>query len=166
MTLREYDPRQGQAFQGDVAIIPIPPDIEVATGDEIQPVEGRLIMQQGEATGHHHVIELGRQRMRFFRGSPGVAPEIGLRATRTHPAIGGGGSHATARLYRDPNACAELSQRGILTRIDLAIGCLVVAGGSVVISHEEHDGIRLPPGNYYVGRQAESADGAQRFVQD
>jgi len=41
--IRDYDPALGQAFQGDVSIIPIPDDIEVSTVDEIQPVDGRLI---------------------------------------------------------------------------------------------------------------------------
>ena len=56
--------------------------------------------------------------------------------------------------------------KGILTRGDLAIGCLVVEGVSVVVTHEEHDGIRLPPGNYYVGRQVESAGAEERVVAD
>lgn len=48
MPVRNYDPRQGQAFQGDVAIIPIPDDIAIATTEEILPVAGRLIIQAGE----------------------------------------------------------------------------------------------------------------------
>jgi hypothetical protein len=167
MPVRDYDPREGQAFQGDIAIIPMPPDIEVGTTDEIEPVEGRLIIQEGEATGHHHAIEVERQGARFFRRPSQVAPVIGIRDARLRRAFGGGGrSHGTARLYRDRNAIEELRDRRILTRTDLAIGCLIVEGCTVVLSHEEHDGIRLPPGNYYVGRQAESVGDEERLVLD
>jgi hypothetical protein len=145
MPIRNYDPRRGQAFQGDIAIIPLPADIDIDTAEEIEPVEGRLIIQRGEATGHHHVIELGRRRVRYFRQPPRMAPDTGMRDTHLHRALG---------------------QRGILTRTDLAIGCLIVEGGSVVVSHEEHDGIRLPPGNYYLGRQAEKFGDEERVVLD
>jgi hypothetical protein len=166
MPIRNYDPRRGQAFQGDVAIIPLPADIDVDTAEEIEPVEGRLIIQRGEATGHHHVIELGRRRVRYFRQPPRMAPDTGMRDTHSRRAFGGGRDHGIARLYRDWIAILDLGQRGVLTRTDLAIGCLIVEGGSVVVSHEEHDGIRLPPGNYYLGRQAEKFGDEERVVLD
>jgi hypothetical protein len=69
-------------------------------------------------------------------------------------------------MFRDPAAVAELVRRGILTRRDLTIGCLVVEGAPVTVTHEEHDSIRLPPGSYYVGRQIESAGAEQRLIGD
>jgi len=58
-----------------------------------------------------------------------------------------------------PAVGQEMVNRGILARADLAVGVLVVEGRPVVVSHEEHDGIRLPPGNYLIGRQVESVGG-------
>ena len=48
--------RAGMAFQGDVSIIPVPADGGIDRSDEIKPVDGRLILQEGEVTGHHHAI--------------------------------------------------------------------------------------------------------------
>jgi hypothetical protein len=166
MQVRNFDPRQGQAFQGDIAIIPMPKTIAIATTDEIKPRDGRLIIQEGEVSGHHHAIDL--PRVRRFRddtrqlGDPGAA----TRDTRLLKKFCGSKQIIGARLYRDAAAVAALQQAGLITRADLAIGCLIVEGDSVVVSHEEHDGIRLPKGNYYLGRQIESAGAEERVVAD
>lgn len=180
MQIRNFDPAQGQAFQGDIAIVPIPACIIIGTADEIKPSAGRLIIQEGEATGHHHAIELPRQQ--HFRAASAVAgdPNLVVRDTRLRKAFASAravsalmssdapydGQVGTARLYRDPGAVEELLQCGVLTRTDLAVGCLIVEDGPVVLSHDEHDGIRLPVGKYYVGRQVESAGAEERVVQD
>jgi hypothetical protein len=160
MQVQDYDPRQGQAFQGDVAIIPMPDDIAIATNEEIAPIEGRLIIQEGERSGHHHAIHLF-ERVAHFRDdglARGPAPSAGAKRTESQ--------RGTARLYRDAGAAGLMVIRGLLTRSDLAIGCLVVTGGPIVISHEEHDGIRVPPGNYLVGRQVEGTGTDERMVFD
>lgn len=165
MKVRDFDPRAGQAFQGDIAIVPMPSSIAIATSDEIRPVDGRLIIQEGEVSGHHHAIAVPRERR--FRddkrqlGDPSVATRSSkLRGMFAGKKVG------TAHLYRDAHAVAELRRAGTLSRIDLAIGCLIVKDGPVTISHEEHDGIRLPVGNYYLGRQVESAGAEERVVAD
>ena len=53
-----------------------------------------------------------------------------------------------------------------LTRADLAVAVLIVENGPMVVSHQEHDGIRLPAGNYLIGRQIESAGAEERVVED
>lgn len=164
MNIRDYDPTQGQAFQGDVAIIPMPKDIEIARHDEIKPVDGRLILQEGEVTGHHHAIVLERPDATANAARP-------VKTSRTAEKLMADAEAGrivvpTARLFRDPEAVAELVRRGLLTRGDLAVGCLVVEGNSFVVGHEEHDGIRLPEGNYYIGRQIESAGAEERIVAD
>jgi hypothetical protein len=165
MAVRSYDPRQGQAFQGDIAIIPIPAGIAIATDEEIPPVEGRLIIQAGETSGHHHAIDLSGRAVRFrddglARGLPAKAAAPCAKARPVAP-------KATAHFYRDGLTARLMVIRGLLTRADLAVGCLVVKGGPVVISHEEHDGIRLPPGNYLVGRQIQaSLQGEPRTIGD
>jgi len=164
MPVRNYDPRQGQAFQGDVAIIPIPGDIAIATTEEIPPVQGRLVLQAGELTGHHHAIDLFERVARFR--DDGLARSLSSRAAARRRQASAP-PRATAHLYRDAAAAEQMVSRGLLTRFDLAIGCLVVAGGAVVVSHEEHDGIRVPPGNYLIGRQIEGAlQGGPRAVFD
>lgn len=164
MKIRDYDPAAGCAFQGDVAIVPIPADISIMTGDEIKPVAGRLILQEGEVTGHHHAIAISRRQ--FRQATPAANPDLQIRDTRLRKAFAGGAKIGSARLYRDPRAIEEMRRRGILDRTDLAIGCLVIEGGSAVVRHEEHDGARLPAGNYYVGRQVESVGAEERMVAD
>jgi hypothetical protein len=160
MPIRNYDPRHGQAFQGDVAIIPVPDDIAIATDDEIAPVEGRLIIQEGEQSGHHHAIRLFDRVAHFRDDGLARGPARSARGKGTPSQTG------TAHLYRDASAAELMVALGLLTRADLAIGCLVVTGDSVVISHEEHDPIRVPPGNYLVGRQIEGTGANERLVID
>lgn len=165
MNVRDFDPRAGQAFQGDIAIVPMPASIAIATTDEIKPVDGRLIIQEGEASGHHHAIALPRER-RFRDDTRQLGdPSIATRSPKLRRMFAGK-KLGTAHLYRDANAVAALRHAGTLSRVDLAIGCLVVEGGPVTISHEEHDGVRLPVGNYYLGRQVESAGAEERVVAD
>lgn len=166
MQVREFDPSQGQAFQGDVVIVALPANIKIATKEEIKPVAGRLILQEGEVSGHHHAINMTRSRN--FRADTRVIgdPALATHDRRLKRAFGGKKIEASAKLYRDDRAIEALRAAGVLTRTDLAIGCLVIEGGPVVVSHEEHDSIRLPPGNYYIGRQVESAGAEERVVAD
>lgn len=169
MQIRDYDPTLGQAFQGDVAIIPIPAGITIALTDEIKPVDGRLIIQEGEVSGHHHAVQLPLARN--FRPDTATAGDPIMATTRSpklRRAFGGrrAADIGSARMFRDPSVASQMLRRGLLTRTDLAIGCLVVEGGPVVVSHEEHDGIRLPAGNYLIGRQVESVGAEERVVAD
>src|SRR6185437_7755457 len=166
--VRKYDPKQGQAFQGDIAIIPMPSTIAIATSDEIKPRDGRLIIQEGEVSGHHHAITL--PRVRNFRDDTRQLgdPSVATRSPKLRRAFGGKSKQTigAARLFRDPAAVAKLRRAGLLTRTDLAIGCLVVEGEPAIVAHEENDAIQLPVGNYYVGRQVESAGAEERVVAD
>jgi hypothetical protein len=152
MPVRDYDSRQGQAFQGDIAIIPMPADIEIATSDEIAPSEGRLTIHTGELSGHHHAIDLFEHAAHFRDGGLAHAPESEAMTT-ARPA-----QRATARFYRARWSAHGMVSRGVLTRDDLAIGYLVVEGDPVVLTHEEHDGIRIPCGRYLVVRQTGTAE--------
>jgi hypothetical protein len=165
MKIHDYDPAQGQAFQGDIAIIPIPKEIGISTVQEIAPVKGRLILQEGEVSGHHHAIEL---RQRNFQALPAIAgdPLMATRSPKLRKALGGIPAAATARMYRDDEAVATMVSKGILARADLAVACLVIEGGPMSVTHEEHDGIRLPIGRYLIGRQIESAGAEERVVRD
>lgn len=166
MTSRIFDwnPADGQAFQGDVSIIPIPKGVKVSTADEIKPVDGRLIIQEGEATGHHHAIALPS---RNFRPAAELGdPVLKTRSPRLARTFGSKAKVASAHLYRDASVAGAMQRAGILARTDLAVACLVVEDGPVVVQHEEHDGIRVPPGSYLIGRQIESAGAEERVVAD
>lgn len=167
MKIHNYDPGLGQAFQGDVSIIPIPDDIAIATTEEISPVKGRLILQEGEVSGHHHAVDL---RQKHFQKQPRETgdPLLATRDPKLKKMLGGMAKETvgTARMYRDAGVPAEMVRRRILTRADLAIACLVIEGAPMSVTHEEHDGIRLPVGRYLIGRQVESAGAEERIVAD
>ena len=177
-TIHDYDPAKGMAFQGDGSIIPIPKGIKIDRSDEIAPVNGRLILQEGEVSGHHHAITL----MVIEEAKKQRSEKLATRSGTEHAVIDGvytatidillkdaqAGKIAvpTARLYRDPAAVEAMRVAGIITRVDLAVAVLVVETGPMCLSHEEHDTIRIPPGEYLIGRQIESAGAEDRVVAD
>lgn len=156
-SIKDFDPRDGLAFQGDISIIPIPSDIAINRTEEISPIDGRLIIQEGELTGHHHAIDLRPPRVH----------SVNSQVERLmSDASGGRIPLPSAHFYRDPKVVEGMVRRGILTRSDLSIGVLIVEVGPMVLRHEEHDGIRLPVGVYLIGRQVESAGAEERRIAD
>jgi hypothetical protein len=151
-SIKDFDRSAGLAFQGDIAFIPLPDGYTPKTNDEVPPIDGRLIIQEGEASGHHHAIKLPQPTM--FRDD---ALARGMAVAESLP---------TVRMFRDNSLAQRLVRDGYLTRADLCIGFLVVENGPVVVAHEEHDGIRFHPGVYYCGRQIESAGAEERVVID
>lgn len=158
--IRDFDPKHGMAFQGDVAIVPIPDSIakRLSRSEEIKPIHGRLILQEGEVSGHHHAIAL-MERPADMQWSPAVDALMA-------DALAGRIELPNAKMFRDASLINELVHAKLLTRSDLAVGVLVVSGGPMTVSHEEHDSIRLPVGSYYIGRQVESAGAEERRVAD
>ncbi len=154
----DYDPTKGCAFQGDVSIIPIPASLKIDRSDEILPINNRLILQEGEITGHHHAIALMEREPQ--------APRNREADRLMSDTLAGKIAVPTAKTYRDPKAVEAMVRLGILTRADLAVCVLVIEVGAMCLQHEEHDGIRIPPGNYLVGRQVESAGAEERMVAD
>jgi hypothetical protein len=101
MNIRNYDPTKGMAFQGDVSIISIPAGITINRTDEVSPVAGRLILQEGEITGHHHAIALAE------RPSPRELDEPNLMVERLiSDALANKIVLPSARLFRDPSVGA------------------------------------------------------------
>lgn len=165
MNIRDWNPAEGQAFQGDIILMRAPDGISIATADEVRPIEGRLILQEGEVSGHHHAITLERPAGRS-EGEPARPRRTSRTAERLmSDALANRIAVPTARLYRDDAALRAMALAG-LRRTDLCIGFLVVEGAPALVSHEEHDGIRVPPGVYYCGRQVESAGAEERIVAD
>ncbi len=161
MRVVDFDPAKGQAFQGDVAIVAVPADLAAGLNrsDPVPAEGGRLILLEGELTGHHHavdVLERPAQKPKPVRAAdPGLVTAMGLRHEKGAPA-----------LFRDTALADRLVRANILARADLCVAFLTVEGGFVTVSHPEHDGIRLPEGCFYVGRQIESAGEDERRVAD
>lgn len=173
MTDRTYNPSEGMAFQGDVSIIPVPDHITHSELHEIAPINGRLILQEGEATGHHHAIPLyAGKKPKNFRAAVKESGDVfsGISDTKLRKRLKSGSaktiSFPTAKLYRDPSVAEAMVRDKILTRADLAVGVLVVKDGEMKVTHEEHDAIILSPGRYLIGNQVESAGAEERRVID
>lgn len=152
--IRDWNPDEGDARQGDVYLFRIPDTIKISNVLEIEPRAGRLVLLAGEFSGHHHAIKLPQSEINEKQGRS-------LPHNNARP--------GNARMYRDARAAEALVQAGELTRGDLCIGFLVVETGPVVLRHEEHDAIRIPIGRYYCGRQIESTVAErdrERLVQD
>lgn len=161
MNIRDWNPDDGDAYQGDIILFRIPDSIRINTNAEIHPRDGRLTIAEGELTGHHHAITLFRED-----GSGGGLATISRAESDAMLASALAPTPGTARLYRDDGAIEKLIKRGELTTAVLAIGILVVDGSPVILSHDEHDAIRIPVGRYYVGGQQEFDAGAMRRVAD
>lgn len=165
MKIHDWNPDDGDALQGDVCLFRIPDTIKLDTSDEIAAKDGRLILAEGEVTGHHHAI-WGRNPPAMFRedgAGAGVstADTAAMLKTAARKAKSG-----TAKLYRDAAAIRALMRCGDLTTDALAIGVLVVERHPVVLRHDEHEAIRIPPGRYYVGGQQEWDAAEARRVAD
>jgi hypothetical protein len=158
--IRDFDPTQGQAFQGDILILPVPTKLAktLSRSLKIPPREGRLILAEGEITGHHHAIALPG-----FRSQPVMFRDDGLARDMS---LAQGIPVGTAAMYRDSKLAEQMVRAGPLTRSDLVVGFLVIEGAPMVVTHEEHDGIRLPVGVYLIGNQVESVRAEERRVAD
>jgi hypothetical protein len=164
MRIIDWNPDAGDLCQGDVVLLRIPDRLALVVEDEVKPRDARLILAEGEATGHHHAIWLPQPTM--FRDDAlarelEAAPLTATAAVKQQQAQAG-----AARLYRAPETVRQLIQMGELAHDRLAIGFLVVEGGSVILRHDEHDAVRIPPGRYYVGGQSEWDAAEERRVQD
>jgi hypothetical protein len=153
----DWDPSEGDALQGDVILFQVPDDFVIDKTNEIKPKNNNLVLAEGEVTGHHHQIALFRED-----GSGAGLGTIARPRAETKSLIASG----TAKLYEDRNAVRKLVEKGELTTDRLAIGFLIVEGGPVVLRHDEHDSVRIPPGKFYVGGQEEWDAATARRVKD
>lgn len=152
--IRVWNPSQGDLTQGDVILFRIPDNVKIDTSNEILARDNRLVLAEGEVTGHHHAIWMPQPAM--FRDDAIARATVAMNA---EPA-------AKIKLYRDPAASEALVRAGQLSHARLVVGFLVVEGDTVVLRHEEHDAVKIPPGRYYVGGQVEWDAQQERRVQD
>lgn len=154
--IRNYNPDDGDLCQGDVIIFRLPDGYITSRDNPIAPRDNKLILAEGEVTGHHHAIWCNPTMFRDDAMARSLEDAIPAEAVQA----------ASASLYRDDALTQRLDSDGHLTTTALAIGYLTVEGEPVVLRHEEHDPIRIPPGEYYVGRQREFHSGEARKIAD
>src|SRR5215207_5077363 len=105
--VRNFDPHLGGvAAQGDVILIPLSKGLALDRTNEINPVDGRLILQHGELTGHHHGITVPG-----FRSQPVMFRDDALARDLAQAAPVATG---TARMYRDDKLARSMVGKGIL----------------------------------------------------
>jgi hypothetical protein len=164
--VRDFNSMNGVARQGDVVICRIPDGVSINKTSVVDPQNGRLILLEGENTGHHHSIAVMERPDAFFKTTE---PAKSNKYVEDMLSKASSVKAATVTLYRDVAVATEMVKKKILTRTDLMIGAMVIEGGGdvgVVLTHQEHAPIRLTEGCYYVGRQVESAGAEERAVRD
>jgi hypothetical protein len=181
-----------QYFQGDVWLMNLDPkQVKITKEEEIKAIDGKLVLLEGEMTGHHHHIQVGYGADVMDRPSGGDSSAVSKKmaedmkamfndssdvATETVKGMFSDSSLASkfsgktdapvAKMFKAAKTAQELVSKGILTRADLIIGLLEIEGGPMKVVHQEHSAITLPPGSYIVGRQIESVAGEERRVAD
>lgn len=135
----------GQKFQGDICFFKLDKRKKLSSiAARIDKDGHNMIIQEGEMTGHHHMIQPV-----MFRDD-GLARELESQVI------------SKASLFSDPDLLNKLVKEGTITDKNLCIGFLKVTGKPAKVEHQEHDPVMLDEGLYYVGRQRESQDGLQR----
>lgn len=167
MKIRNWNPNDGDALQGDVILFRVPDSLVIDTTDEIRPRDSKLILAEGEVTGHHHAIWLRSPPAMFREDGAGSGVPADAAAKMVTKATTKRAAAVAAHLYRDPAAVAALVRAGELTTDTLAIGFLIVGKAPVILRHDEHDAIRIPGGTRcYVGGQREWDVASERRVAD
>jgi hypothetical protein len=155
---QHLDGANGAARQGDVLIWPVPTEYTVSRQEKLPVKDGRIILLEGEATGHHHSIGVRLPMPTMFRDDAMAYSYVG---PDVQTSIDG-----DASLYRDTELAQRLVRDGILMTAQLCVGFLEVTDAPISVTHQEHGAISVPPGLYYVGRQQEFSLGEMRNVQD
>jgi len=168
-----------QVFQGDVWLMKLPDTMKIAQEAEIAPHAGKLILQEGEMTGHHHYVDTVMDRVgtgpnpifgggKFISEEDFVEEDVSFSALDT--AFGGKLAQKQdvpqAKMFSATKLAEQLVKENILMRADLVVGLLEVSNGPMNLFHQEHGSIALAPGKYCFGRQIESVAGEERRVAD
>ena len=160
MRMNDFD----QAYQGDIWMMKLPDSYEVTLENEIEPIQGKLILQEGEMTGHHHHVDVMERPVAKAPvnenwweefNDPTLRDIFGVQRPRT-----------VSKMFAGSKVADALVRDDVLTRPDLVVGLLVVENGPTKVSHQEHSPILLHPGKYVIGRQIESVAGEERRVAD
>lgn len=187
--VHEWNPDEGDLCQGDVLLFRLPDGFHnLDRSRPTAPRDGNLILAEGEVTGHNHAIHVNQRTIDAQietaalrcddgmdrrvvnaghlteRGSVGLVEDARILLFHLARALEAQ-IHSTA-LYRDDVLVRRLVDDGHLTDGSLCVGFLAVEDEPVLLRHQEHDAVRIPPGLYYVGRQREFWKDAARQVAD
>jgi len=156
-----------QIFQGDVWLMKLPDTMKVDLESPI-PNNGRLILQEGEMTGHHHYVDSAI--MERPADLPPMDADVDFDEVFKDPSLkkmfSSKRKEATAKFYTASKLAEQLVKDQVLVRSDLVVGMLEVTNGPMNLYHQEHGSLPLSPGKYIVGRQIESVAGEERRVAD
>lgn len=164
--------------QGDINFVPMKAfrsnrgaNISINREKPLRQHSKRLLIQEGEITGHHHGVWFMPQPTKFREdgagsGGAAVADEM-LKKTLA--------AKVTATLYRDDKLTMRLTNRGLLRSGAPVIGYLV-CDADVTIKHASEDGkptgehapVKLSKGEYLVlgKRELDMYEKVQRRVVD
>ena len=157
MPTRTYNPKDGLAFQGDVMIAPLPKGVSInKDAIEIPLKNGMLILAEGEVTGHHHAFRYGLEGVANFRDD-GLARDLAIAYPNQIDRV---------KLFNDPTTLKILVEKQLVTDASLCIGFIRVEKNAPPLTHDEHDGIIFPPGEYYVAGKREFNTEMRRRVMD
>lgn len=151
-----------QIYQGDIWVMKLPDALKVTFEAEIPHAYGKLIVQEGEMTGHHHYVDT------VERTPETTEDDVDFSAldTKSLKALFTKRDEPCAKFYSATKVAEQLVKEGILLRADLVIGLLNIENGPMKLYHQEHGSVPLSPGKYAVGRQIESVAGEERRVAD
>lgn len=162
-----------QVFQGDVWLMRLPDEMKIAQESELPKKFNKLVLQEGEMTGHHHYVAADVMDQPAEKFSDEVFDKVNADIDigsafkgSAFESLGEKRAPATAKLFSAAKVAEELVKNKTLLRADLVVGLLEIAGGPMSVLHQEHSSIQLPPGRYIVGRQIESVAGEERRVAD
>lgn len=164
-----------QIYQGDIGLIPVEclgiTVDDISRDTEIKPMKnGRLLLQDGEVTGHSHHIWTQRTYLQAEAPRGGGDYKQMLRDIGIKPEDNTG----EAVFYTDNNLIDRLVRNGILLSNPPVIGWLIVEGGTVTMRHGlqdgkwcgEHNDHKIIEGAYLVVGKRELVEAEVRRVQD
>lgn len=151
-----------QVFQGDIWVMRLPDDMIIEKENELPRLHGKLIVQEGEMTGHHHYVDT------LERTPDTASDDVDFSALHSASIKGmfTKQSMPTAKFFSAVKTAEKLVREEVLLRADLIVGLLDIENGPMNLYHQEHNSVGLSPGKYLVGRQIESVAGEERRVAD
>jgi len=153
--------------QGDILLVPVEKLPDGLT--EVPREDGKIVLAEGEATGHLHMIEaseatflatdLGEIEGRYVVvEAEAITAEAVYEERKT-------GRTITPEPYYDEESKATVTPDAFEEVERVKVGEREVPG--VALEHPEHDTVTVAPGNYEVRRQREySQAGGVEFVAD
>ena len=164
-----------QVYQGDITFIPLEEfgftATDVSRDNRLRAHDNRLLIQEGEITGHHHGVWFVPKPV--YLRDDALAHADAKQMTHDVLARASAGEFAPAKLYRDDALIVKIVKSGALDAAAPVIGFLI-ADEDVTIRHassegaptNEHSDVRVSRGGHVVLGKREFTAGDIRRVQD